>query len=132
MLKCSNFILLFLICYNKQFMSCPNRSVCNLLVAAVDFPRACLTSLTTSWADWHDVTLRLEFSSLRTMSVHAFADKTVNRCLTNFSHDVQAFTVCMLGNEHECGQQYDVCLAITWRKIAMPTIDGALNVCRAP
>jgi len=34
MLKRSNFILLFLICYDKQFMSRPNRSVCSLLVAA--------------------------------------------------------------------------------------------------
>jgi len=34
MLKRSNFILLFLICYDKQFMSRLNRSVCNLLVAA--------------------------------------------------------------------------------------------------
>jgi len=34
MLKCINCKLLFLICYDKQFMSRPDRSVCNLLVAA--------------------------------------------------------------------------------------------------
>jgi len=34
MLKCSNFMFLFLIRSDKQFMSRPNRSVCNLLVAA--------------------------------------------------------------------------------------------------